>query len=93
MLKVKKNKNKAWVTFTYVPSKDEKSVEIAGSWNDWNKEKMKRKKNGDFYITKILPIDKIYEFKYLIDGNIWKNETDAMEVQNSFGSINSAIEL
>ncbi len=93
MLKVKKNANKAWVTFTYIPSNGEKSAQITGSWNDWKKEKMKQKKNGDFYITKILPIEKIYEFKYLINGNIWKNEADALEVQNSFGSINSAIEL
>ncbi len=93
MLKVKKNGAKVWVTFTYIPSEGEKSVQITGSWSDWDREKMKQKKNGDFYITKILPIEQIYEFKYLINENIWKNEPDALEVQNSFGSTNSAIEL
>jgi len=93
MLKVKKNADKAWVTFTYIPANEEKTVEITGSWSNWSKEKMKQKKNGDFYITKILPVGQIYEFKYLIDDSIWENEADALEVQNSFGSVNSAIEV
>ncbi len=93
MLKVKKNGDRAWVTFTYKPQKDVKSVKILGNWNDWKEESLKKKKNGDFYITKILPIGRIYEFRYFIDGKYWENDVDAMEVQNSFGGFNSAIEV
>jgi len=93
MLKVKINKNKAWVTFTYTPKNDEKKVELVGSWNDWQKESMKRKKNGDFYLTKILPVGVIYEFRYFIDDKEWANDEDAIEVHNSFGGTNSAIDL
>ena len=93
MIKVKKNGNRAWVTFTYLPKEDEKKVQIAGSWNEWQKEDMKKKKNGDFYITKILPVGAIYEFRYFIDDTNWANDEDAMEVHNNFGSTNSAIDL
>ncbi len=93
MLKIKKNKNKAWITFTYVPKNNEQKVELLGSWNGWKKENMKKKKNGDFYITKILTTGAIYEFKYFVDGKDWLNDEDAIEIDNNFGSTNSAIDL
>ncbi len=93
MIRVKKNRDKAWVTFTYKPDGDVKTVKILGSWSGWKEESLKRKKNGDFYITKILPIGQIYEFRYFVDDEYWENDVDAMDVQNSFGSVNSAIEL
>ncbi len=93
MIKIKKNANKAWVTFTYVPKNDDKSVVLVGSWNNWKEENMKKKKNGDFYLTKILPLGVIYEFRYFIDGKKWANDEDAIEVHNNFGGTNSAIDL
>ncbi len=93
MIKVKKNANRAWVTFTYSPKEGEQKVELLGSWSDWKAENMKKKKNGDFYLTKILPVGVIYEFRYFIDGKNWANDEDAIEVHNSFGGTNSAIDL
>jgi hypothetical protein len=93
MIKVKKNNNKAWVTFTYVPKEGEESVSLVGSWSEWKEEKMKKKKNGDFYLTKILPLGVIYEFRYFVDGKKWINDEDAIEVHNNFGGTNSAIDL
>ena len=43
--------------------------------------------------TKILPVGVIYEFRYFIDGKNWANDEDAIEVHNSFGGTNSAIDL
>ncbi|RRS30344.1 MAG: hypothetical protein P794_07245 [Epsilonproteobacteria bacterium (ex Lamellibrachia satsuma)] len=93
MLKIKKNEKKVWVTFTVVPETEHEYVEIIGSWNDWKKEKMKQKKDGSFYITKVLPLDQMYEFKYLLNGSEWVNDVDAMQTENVFGSMNSVIDI
>lgn len=93
MLKIKKNETKAWVTFTVVCDNEQECVEIAGSWNDWEREPMKQKKDGSFYITKVLPLDEMYEFRYILNGSEWTNDADAMERENVFGSVNSVIEL
>ncbi len=93
MIKLKKNGSKAWVTFTVKGDKDLKNVQIAGSWSNWKKENLKQKKNGDFYITKILPAGQIYEFRYILNSKEWANDEDAISVTNSFGSVNSAIEV
>ncbi len=93
MIKVKRNKNRVWITFTISKKEGIDSAQIAGSWSGWQREDMKVKKNGDFYITKILPAGEIYEFRYILNGNKWVNEEDAMEVKNSFGEMNSAIKV
>ena len=93
MIKIKKHKTKAWVTFTVKGQDWLNKVQITGSWNGWKKEDMKQKKNGDFYITKILPTGQIYEFRYVLNSKEWANDEDAMSVTNSFGSVNSAIEI
>ena len=93
MRKIKKKADKAWVTFTVVCEGEQECVEIAGSWNDWEREPMKRKKDGSFYITKVLPLEPAHEFRYVLNGSEWKNEADAMEIENVFGSVNSLIDL
>ncbi len=93
MIKIKKNDTKAWITFVYTDREDVDSVKIVGSWNEWKEESLKKRKSGDFSITKILPLGQIYEFRYLINEKDWENDADAMEVPNSFGSVNSAIKL
>jgi len=93
MIKLKKNGAKAWVTFTIKAKDGIEKAQIAGSWNEWKKEDLKQKKNGDFYITKILPVGQIYEFRYLLNSKEWANDEDAISVTNSFGSVNSAIEV
>ena len=93
MIKIKKNANKVWVTFTYTPKDNEQKVELLGSWNEWKAENMKKKKNGDFYLTKIFPVGVIYEFKYYADSEKWVNDEDTKEVDNGLGGTNSVIDL
>jgi len=93
MLKIKKNETKAWVTFTVVCETEQECVEIAGSWNDWERERMKQKKDGSFYITKVLPLEEMHEFRYVLNGSEWINDADAMEIENVFGSVNSVIDF
>jgi len=91
MLKITKRGNKAWVTFT-APAAECEHVHLKGSWNDWKPEAMRRKKNGEFYLMKILPVDSSHEFGYVVDG-AWLIETDLPKKPTPFGSENSVLEL
>ena len=90
MVRIKKLKNKAWVTFNI--KIDAKKVFIKGSWNNWEKEKMKKKKDGSFYIRKSLPLNQTYEFGYLADGK-WINDDELEMVNSPFNSKNSLLKL
>jgi len=91
MIKITKRGKKAWVTFT-LPETEIEEAFLKGSWNDWQPEAMKRKKNGEFYLMKILPTGTRYEFGYLVDGE-WRTEEELPDVQTPFGSRNSVLEL
>ncbi|WP_457607603.1 glycogen-binding domain-containing protein [Nitratifractor sp.] len=91
MIKITRRGKKAWVTFT-APYTDCENVMLKGSWNDWEPEAMKQKKNGEFYLMKILPIGRSYEFGYLVDGQ-WTAEEDLPAVPTPFGSRNALLEL
>ncbi len=92
MIKVKKNGKKCWVTFT-VSADDCKGMSLKGSWDDWKLSPMKQKKNGDFYITKILPANSLYEFGYITDSSDWITDDTLPTVSSPFGSLNSVLEL
>jgi len=90
MIKIKKQKNKAWVSFYF--ESDANEVYIKGSWNNWEKEKMKKIKNGNFYIRKSLPLNQIYEFGYLADGK-WMIDESCESTDSPFGSKNSILKI
>jgi 1,4-alpha-glucan branching enzyme len=71
-----------------------KKVQLLGDFNDWDKsvEPMTALKSNDFTATLELETGKEYQFRYLIDGTEWKNDTDAdFLVANSFGDQNGVI--
>jgi len=92
MVKMTKKVYRAWVTFT-LPSSLGESVEVSGSWNDWKKEPLKVKKNGDFSITKILKTGKSYQFGYIVNGKEWHTDESLKCVTTEFHSENSVLEL
>ncbi len=55
------------------------SVHLVGDFNKWDTQKtpMKKLKDGSFTITLDLPIDQEYQFRYLLNQNIWENDWDA----------------
>jgi len=55
------------------------TVNLVGDFNGWDKKAhaMKRLKNGDFTITIDLDSGRTYEFRYLIDGELWENDWSA----------------
>ncbi len=92
MIKVTQKESKSWVTFT-LPAETGTSVEICGSWNEWQKETLKPKKNGEFSITKVLPNGENYEFGYIIDGSGWVCDGDTECIDSPFDSKNSLLAL
>jgi 1,4-alpha-glucan branching enzyme len=71
-----------------------KKVQLLGDFNNWDKstEPMTALKSNDFTATLELEAGKQYQFRYLIDGEIWKNDSQADSfVSNSFGEENGVI--
>jgi 1,4-alpha-glucan branching enzyme len=93
MIKVKVNGPKAWVTFTYTPREQTDQVALSGEWNSWEEEPMKLKKNGEFYLTKVITTGNVYQFGYKIDGNAWIPEETCKSTPSPFFSTNSLLEL
>ena len=67
MIEITKKGNKVRVTFT-APVEESEAVKLMGDWNDWEPEVMKQRKNGDFYLTKVLDAGSVYQFGYHDDG-------------------------
>jgi hypothetical protein len=75
------HKHKCRVTFL-IPKKigeNAKRAHVVGEFNNWTQSDtpMKKLKNGTFIATIELPIGREYQFRYLLDNNIWMNDSDA----------------
>lgn len=81
-----KSKPVAKVTLS-LPSEaaqEAKDVKVVGDFTDWKKGlAMKKLKNGDYKVTLDLPVDKTYQFRYLIDGKKWENDWSADDYVNN----------
>ena len=79
--KILKSKPVCKVTFIMPKEAVEsaKTVHITGDFNNWEKKSspLKRLKNGTFKITIDLPLGQEYQYRYLVDNNIWQNDWDA----------------
>ena len=66
-----------------------------GDFNNWDPKQspMIKRSNGIHSFTIELPVGNEYQFRYLIDGTLWENESDAdKQVASSFqGSENSVV--
>ncbi|MCF8458187.1 MAG: isoamylase early set domain-containing protein [Bacteroidales bacterium] len=70
------------------------TVNLVGDFNNWdaNSTPMKKLKSGEFTVTVTLQKDNEYQYRYFIDGKIWKNEENADKyLMNEFGSENSVV--
>lgn len=90
---MKKNGNKVWVTFTFSPTYSVDDVVVSGEWNEWKEEPMKQKKNGDYYITKVLRAGESFQFGYKVNQNDWLTEDGCPSVSTVFSSQNSLLHL
>ncbi len=69
------------VTFT-LPSdiaEKAKTANVVGEFNNWNPEghPMKKRKNGQFYLSMELQSNNEYQFRYLVDGRNWETDLEA----------------
>lgn len=83
-----KSKPVCKVTFSLDKSEVEgaEKVQVLGSFNNWNAEEgvvMKKFKNGNFKVTLDLPTECEYQFKYLVDGASWLNDSEADKYVNN----------
>ena len=76
-----KSKDKYKVTWAIDKKvvKGAESITLAGDFNDWSHSEntFKKLKSGNFTLTLELAKGTNYQFRYLVDGNNWMNETDA----------------
>ena len=91
-----KNKPVCKVTFNLANSNTNNAlrVNLAGDFNNWNIESIPMKKisNSGFSVSVDLKKGREYQFKYLVDGSTWLNETEAdKHVTNIFQSENSVV--
>ena len=71
-------------------------VNIAGDFNNWNEtsDEMNALKDGSFSLSLDFETGRDYQFRYLLDGNVWVNDESADRYQDSgFNSQNSVIVL
>jgi 1,4-alpha-glucan branching enzyme len=71
-------------------------VNIAGDFNNWNEtsDEMNSLKDGSFSLSLDFETGRDYQFRYLLDGNVWINDESADRYQDSgFNSQNSVIVL
>ena len=88
-----KSKPECKITFNLY-AKEADQVELVGEFNDWKPAKLKKYKNGNFKTQLNLPVDKAYEFRYLVDGQ-WQNDpaADAYKWNDFAGDDNSVVNV
>lgn len=83
------------VTFSLPQEWASSEVKLVGDFNNWDTEADElEKKKGKWVITKRLKPENDYRFKYLIDGEVWKNDDSAdTYTPNEFGTEDSVVEV
>ncbi len=73
---------------------DAQKIQVLGDFNNWNQSTslMKKLKSGDFSQTIELEQNNNYQFRYLINGQIWTNDTEAdAKTSNPFNEQNDIV--
>lgn len=72
-------------------------VVLVGEFNDWSTDsvELKQLKSGEFKIELDLETGRTYQFKYLIDDNVWENDwaADAYVPVPGLATENSVVQL
>ena len=96
MIKSRRAKGKADVTFTVDPQVGAQTAVVCGEWNDWSADAdvMHCDADGGFSVTVSLDAGRAYRFRYLLDGHRWDNDWSADAYQaNGFGGDDSVVDL
>jgi 1,4-alpha-glucan branching enzyme len=96
MIKSRKAKGRASVTFTLDPRVGAQTAAVCGEWNDWSAsaDVMRRDAEGGFSLIVDLEAGRAYRFRYLLDDQRWENDWAAdAYLPNSFGGDDSVVDL
>jgi 1,4-alpha-glucan branching enzyme len=96
MIKTRKGRGSASVTFTLDPGVGAQTAAVCGEWNDWSAgaDVMDRDAEGGFSLTVALDAGRAYRFRYLLDDQRWENDWAAdAYLPNSFGGDDSVVDL
>jgi 1,4-alpha-glucan branching enzyme len=97
-LKKKPLKSKPICKVTFALSKEQAkeagNVHLVGEFNDWavDATPLRKQKDGSFAATLDLPTGREYQFRYLIDGEIWISDPEADKYAFSpFGDCDNSV--
>lgn len=87
-----KTKNETEVTFEFNSNVDD-HVELIAEFNNWQPLAMQYSKKYKAFRTKVrLPKNSNYQFRYLVNKEVWQNDHQADKyLLNSFGTDNSVV--
>jgi len=87
-----KTKEEAEITFECDYQHADK-IELVAEFNDWQPVEMQFVKSRQIFKSKHrLPMNKQFQFRYLIDGEVWENDKQADGyLANEFGTENSLV--
>ena len=91
-----KSKPACQVTFYMARELDAEQVMLVGDFNAWDElaTPMKPLKDGRFKAIVELPVDKQFQFRYLVNSSVWRNDWAADRyVPNPFRGDNSVVEV
>ncbi|MBL7817447.1 MAG: isoamylase early set domain-containing protein [Saprospiraceae bacterium] len=93
----KKTATTTKVTFTLPKEavQTAQSVAVVGEFNNWdilNGVELKKQKDGSFKTTLELEAGKEYQYRFIINGEVWENAWDAPKyIATPFGTFNSVV--
>ena len=89
---ISKGRKKDTIRFVFNPDNGEKKVAVAGDFNNWQPETMRRQNQG--YFVKSFPLSSgVYEYKFVVDGH-WLHDPDHHDhTTNSYGALNSVVRV
>jgi 1,4-alpha-glucan branching enzyme len=84
------------VTFKYENEEQAGTAVLAGEFNGWSllETPMKKLKDNSFSVSLSLPAGQSYRFRYVLDGGVWVNDTEADSyAPNEYGEANSVLTI
>lgn len=83
----------AMTTFS-LAAPEAQSVYVTGSFNDWSlDESCRMHREGDRWVARIPLCAGVYKYQFIIDGKWCEDPVNPRQERNSFGDINSLIEV
>jgi hypothetical protein len=80
------------ISYSSQQAEECQAVDVAGSFNSWQRVSMVRQPNGGWTTTlKLEPGS--YPFKFIVDDNVWRHDPDQPTTDDNMGGLNNVIEV